>query len=292
MIRFTLRGWLPAALVLLAAVHPAAAQAPFDACRNRDGSPIPAVVDDDMPDAGIAMLRNGRPVIMWNARANARLSGTEQLFIYLHECGHHMLAHLYHPQVDTRAEIEADCWAIQLMMDGGMIQARHLAALEASRRHVRGDHTHLGGAAHVRSLEQCLAVRTDARAWAAALDTVTREAADSFAGHRGWLLDSTGTPLVYEALVDLPGTYHCEVVGIALRSVVFAARKEGPAVERYRKLVPIIRRWLPAGWTATELPAGSDGSRTFQAQDGTLGTLITLAQRGTRVYVLVKLQPV
>jgi hypothetical protein len=240
----------------------------------------------------MAVLRNGRPVILWNDRVNARLSGTERLFIYLHECAHHTLVHLYHPQVGSRDETEADCWAIQLMMDGGMIKARHLAQLEASRRTVRGDATHLGGEDEVRSFAQCLAVRTDPRAWAAALDTVTRESGDSFAERRGRLLDSVATPLVYEALVDLPGTYDCEVVGIALRCPVFAARKAPAAVERYRKLVAIVRAWLPVGWTATERSAGEGGGRTFLAQDGLRGTLITVAQSGARVYVLVKRAPV
>jgi hypothetical protein len=279
-------------LVSLGLARPAAGQVPFDACQDRDGHPIPVVIDDDMAEAGMAMLRNERPVIVWNARLNARLTRTEQLFIYLHECAHHTLVHLYHPQVDTRDETEADCWAIQLMTDGGMIKPRHLAELEASRRTVRGDATHLGGEAQVRSFAQCLALRTDPRAWAAALDTVTREAGDSFAARRGRLLDSVGTPLVYEALVDVPGTYDCEVVGIALRCLVFAARKEKAAAERYRKLVAIVRSWLPVGWTATEPAVVQEGERTFLAQDGLRGTLITVAQSGARVYLLVKRLPV
>src|SRR5438034_203314 len=82
-----------------------------------------------------------------------------------------------------------------------------LALLESSRQTVRGDETHLGGEAQVRSLERCLSVRTDAKAWAAALDTVVVAARDSFSSRRGRLLDAQSTPEVYEALLDLPGTY-------------------------------------------------------------------------------------
>jgi hypothetical protein len=128
----------------------------FEACRDRDNRPIPGVVDNTMTHAGVATVQNGHPVILWNSHTNGRLSQTEQLYIYLHECAHHALGHLYHTGVDARNEREADCWAIQLMVDGGMIKGRQFDALQRSRRTVRGDDAHLGGEAHLRSLEQCL----------------------------------------------------------------------------------------------------------------------------------------
>jgi hypothetical protein len=267
-------------------------QVPFGACRDRDDRPIPAVVDNTMADAGEAVERDGHPIILWNARDNARLSQTEQIFIYLHECAHHVLGHLYHRGTEARDELEADCWAIELMVDEGIIKSRHLAVLERSRETVRGDETHLGGEAHVRSLEQCLSTRTDAKAWAAALDTVVVAARDSFGTRRGRLLDAMSTPQVYEALLDVPGTYDCEIVGAAFRCTVFAARTAGPAEGRYHRLLKILRGWLPAGWTATER-AGEDGTnRTFLAQEDRTGTLLTLALTGARVYLLVKRVPV
>ena len=117
-------------------------------------------------------------------------------------------------------------------------------------------------------------------------------AQDGFTTRRGRLLDSTGTPLVFEALIDVPGTYDCEVVGVALRCMVFAARKDGAAEKRYRELVKILQAWVPSGWTSTER-LGDDGkSRTFLAQDALTGTLITWACAGARVYLLVKRAPV
>jgi hypothetical protein len=271
----------------------AQAQVPFEACRDRDNRLIPGVVDNTMAYAGIATVQNDHPVILWNAHSNGRLSQTEQIFIYLHECAHHTLGHLYHhASVDARDELEADCWAIQLMVDGGMIRSRHLEVLERSRRTVRSDDTHLGGEAHVRSLEECLSIRTDGKAWAATLDTVTSAAPDSFTTRRGRLLDSTSTPPVFEALLDVPGTYDCEVVGGALRCMVFAARKDGAAEKRYEQLVKILRAWLPSGWTFTEQLGDNGKTRTFLAQDGLTGTLITWACTGARVYLLVKRAPV
>lgn len=127
-------------LALASLTAQAQAQVPFDACRDRDDGPILGVVDNTMTHAAVATVRNGHPMIRWNSRTNGRLSQTEQIFIYLHECAHHTLGHLYHPAADdARDEREADCWAIQLMVDGGMIKGRHFQALERSRRTVRGD---------------------------------------------------------------------------------------------------------------------------------------------------------
>jgi len=278
-------------LPVLAVAPGLEAQVPVAACRDRDDRPIPSVVDNTMADAGEAVERDGHPVILWNARSNARLSQTEQIFIYLHECAHHVLGHLYHRGTEARDELEADCWAIQLMVDGGMIRPRQLAVLESSRESVRGDETHLGGEAHVRSLEQCLSLRTDAKAWAVALDTVVVAARDSFSSRRGRLLDAQSTPEVYEALLDLPGTYDCEIVGAALRCTVFTARSAGPAKGRYHRLLKILRGWLPVGWTSTERVGGDGKSRTFLAQEDLTGTLVTLALSGARVFVLAKRVP-
>jgi hypothetical protein len=74
--------------------------------------------------------------------------------------------------------------------------------------------------------------------------------------------------------------------------MVFAAREDGPAEGRYKRLLKIVRRWLPTGWTSTER-VGEDGkSRTFLAQEDLTGVLLTLALTGPRVYLLVKRVPV
>jgi hypothetical protein len=276
-------------LVFLAVLLPdAAAQVPFDACRDREDRVIPGVVDDSAAYAGLATIREGKPVIVWNAAANRHLSDTEQIFVYLHECAHHRLGHLYMRGDDRRSEAEADCWAIQLMVDGGMIRGRHLARLERSRRTVPGDETHLGGEAHVWSLRRCLELRTDRKAWAAALDTLVRAAADGFVASRGRALDSLAAVPVYESQHGTPGTYDCEVIGAAVRCLVFASREPEPAAERYARLTALLREWLPLGWTSTERRDSAGSARLFLAQDGMTGTLVSLARNGARVHFLVK----
>jgi hypothetical protein len=286
------RGMVPLFLTLLAPPT-AVAQVPYDACLDRNGQVIPGVVDNSMPYSGVATEQEGKPVILWNQKTNQVVSPTEQISIYLHECAHHTLGHLYRRPYTPAVELEADCWAIQLMVDGGMIKARHLAILEKSQRRMRGDAYHLGGEALLQSLQRCLDVRTDPKAWAEALKALVRAAQDSFATQRGRMLDSTSADTVYESPLDAPGTYDCEVINGAMRCIVFAAKKPGPAEDRFERLVKIVRSWLPVGWTSVKRVAPDGRERTFLAQDGMTGTLLTLLlTRTSRVYLLVKRVPV
>ncbi len=284
---------LGAALSLAAPAFPSSVhgQAPFEICRDRENRIIPGVVDNSIGYAGLADQRDGRPVIVWNARSNRHLSQAEQVLIYLHECAHHRLGHLYAPGDDPRYELEADCWAIQRMADGGMAPRRHFAALERARRSVRGDRAHLGGEAHVRSLRWCLEVRTDRKAWAAALDSLVRAAEDGFVSSRGRAIDTLAVPPIYHSRLGTPGTYDCEVVGAAIRCLVFDSRKPGPAAERYTSLVRILRGWLPPGWTSTQRTDPELGN-LFLAQNGMTGTLLSLARGGARIHFLVKRSPI
>ena len=135
-------------------------------------------------------------------------------------------------------------------------------------------------------------MRTDSKAWARALDTLILAAQDSFASSRGRVVDSTSIGLVYESSIGTPGTFDCEVVGGALRCMVFASRKPNPAKDRFERLTKILRAWLPVGWTSVERAATSRGERSFLAQDGMTGTLLSLLLSGPRVYFLVKRVPV
>lgn len=271
---------------------PALAQVGPDLCRDRRGRVIPEVVDDRIPWAGVATYLGGQPVILWNARHNRRLSTNEQSFIYLHECGHHALGHLRQYVNNARWELEADCWAIQRMVEGGMVRGHRLALLLEARQGVRGDAFHLGGDAHVRSLWACVQARTSAAAWARALDEFVRASRDGFIRSRGLMLDAAPGPPVYESLVDAPGTYDCEVVGPVTRCPVFAGRKPGPARKRFDRLVRVIRDWLPAGWISIMRPGEEDAGHTFFAHDAATGTLITLVQRGPRLQLLVRRAPI
>lgn len=275
-------------LVATLAGSPAAGQRALESCRDREDRPVARVTDNAITYAGLAAHRHGRPVIIWNARVNGRLSFVERTYIYLHECAHHRLGHLEQLANDLRWEVEADCWAVQAMVDGGLIGRRHLRQLEQSRATSRGDATHLGGEAHARSLRACLEVRTDRQAWAAALAAMRRAARDGFAGVRGRVLDSLGGVPVHESLVDAPGTFDCQVAGRAIRCMVLESKTPGRARKHYERLVRLVRAWLPPDWTALERRRGDRTADSFLARDQESGVTLSLARHRGRVELLVR----
>jgi hypothetical protein len=278
----------PAALLILLAVvlaAPVAAQLPFDGCVDREDRAVRGIVRNDIGWAGVADLVNGEPVIYWNADANEHLSRPTQIFIYLHECAHHMLGHLWKPNA-LKWEMEADCWAAQLMWEGGMLRGQHIPVIERELRTTRGDEHHLGGERLMRALRECLDVKTDHDAWYAALTAFAAASRDGFAGIEGQAIPPDGRSGRFETELDLPGTYDCEITAARqVRCLVFAARDAKRTRSRYRELVKILRGWLPPTWTADEPAAASDGvAHSFVAEDGDRGTRIALvATTGNRI---------
>ena len=172
-------------VLALAATNSAAAQLPFDACIDRHDRPVRGIVRNDLGGfAGQATLLNGEPVIYWNADANEHISRPSQIFIYLHECAHHTLGHLWKANA-LKWEMEADCWAAQLMYESGMLRGQHIRVIERELRTIKGDNHHLGGDELMRALQGCLDVKTDQEAWAAALTAFTAASGDGFAAIQG-----------------------------------------------------------------------------------------------------------
>jgi hypothetical protein len=266
------------------------AQAPFNACTDRLGAPIPSRTNDKMGYAGMAGYENGKPVIWWNKHSLSDAAEVELLFIYMHECAHLSLGHSFR-YGGVEDEIEADCWAVQLMVDGEMISQFEFDTLLAIRARVAGDGGHLGGDGHVWSLHRCLSVRTDRVAWAEALPPIVQAGATHFTGIRGRELEAEeGKDSIWESTLDLPGTYDCEVMGTKrLRCMVFLSRSQKPAAARYKKLVDILIRWLPEGWTYVENPSPKPPfSKAFHAQDPTTGeTLSLLLGTSPKLYFVV-----
>jgi hypothetical protein len=148
------RALLASTALLTATTTRSTAQVPFEACLDRLNRPIPGIVDNTIHNSAEATRRDGQRVIPWNAKEVARVSRTAQLFIYLHECGHHTLGHLSKGE-NPLVEREADCWAIQLMVDGGMINGSELHQLDLELHRFRSDRFHLGGQALLESLQSC-----------------------------------------------------------------------------------------------------------------------------------------
>ncbi len=288
------RGLRLSALFLCTVAGAAHAQ---NMCVDRSGKPISEVVDNSLTSAGGAVLRNGERLILWNEAAASKSSQTGQLFLYLHECAHHTLGHVYR-SLNLRWELEADCWAFQLLAEGGFVKNRRLVEFERDLAATPGDALHLGGQVLLDSLQSCLSIRTDPQAWATALAAFTRAARERFNSIRGDPVEDA-QPGTFESLIDAPGSFDCEVlVPASLRCLLFSARKNGLAQSRYQQLVKIFRRWLPSHWTsidqrshwvATEAGAARRPVRQFLAQDSEDGTLLALVvTQESRVYLVMR----
>lgn len=265
-------------------------------CVDRSGKPIAEIVDNSLTSAGGAVLRNGERLILWNEAAASKSSETGRLFLYLHECAHHALGHVYRSP-DVRWELEADCWAFQLLAEGGLVKKRRLVEFEQDLAASSGDALHLGGQILLDSLQSCLTVRTNQQAWATALKLFATAAAERFKPIRGDTVEDA-KPGTYESLVDAPGSFDCEVLEPAsVRCLLFASRKDGPAKSRYQQLVKIFRHWLPPDWTSTDqrapwvgdVTSGRRPIRQFLAQDSEKGTLLALVlTQDARVYMVMR----
>jgi hypothetical protein len=92
-------------------IVPPAAEERSIACRDFRNRPVRIVDVADLGDAGRAEFVQGNPVIMLDPALMGKLPETLQLFFKLHECGHHVLGHLFAPT--EASEREADCWAVK-----------------------------------------------------------------------------------------------------------------------------------------------------------------------------------
>lgn len=255
---------------------PLAAQLPADDCVDRSGRPVRGIVRNDMPWAGAATELNGESVIYWNQGRNGRATLPARLFIYMHECAHHVLGHVWKGPAQEW-EAEADCWAVQTLLEQGRLRRRHLGQLEGQLRRSRAGVTRFSGGPR-RSLGDCIDVKTDRVAWARALDALAAASADSFTSIMGQAVPRPSSRTgIHESGTDLPGTYDCEVTSVRdVRCTVFTGQSARSVIRRHRALDEIVRRWLPPAWTAEDRPAGAGLLRRLEVSD-TVGSRLTLS---------------
>ncbi|MEQ1694660.1 MAG: hypothetical protein ABL901_02365 [Hyphomicrobiaceae bacterium] len=133
---------------------PPAADRSVVACRDFRNRTVRTVEVQALGDAGRAEFVAGAPVIMLDPVLMGGLPANLQVFFKLHECGHHVLGHLFAPT--TESEKEADCWAIKqerkhgLTHDDIVAWKPHFAASKGSR------FGHLPGPQRVEFLLACL----------------------------------------------------------------------------------------------------------------------------------------
>ena len=259
----------PGAIVAsLVVVTGASAQVPFKTCFDRQDQPIQAVVDNGLPYAGVATITaDGVPVIFYNKQALSRTSPQARHFVYLHECGHHALRHVWKDPSRLR-EMEADCWAVQQMVEQGLIKKRKVDELQAEIGMSRG----LG------TLKGCVDVKTDQDLWRRSLDLLTLAGAHKFDAIRGDPIVEAHERGFFESTLDLPGIFNCELTPEESFSCeIFNGRDEKAALKHYDKVLPIIQSWLTDDWLTFErVRARPTELRRFVAQDIQSGSLIIL----------------
>ncbi|MFI5235069.1 MAG: hypothetical protein ACHQXA_05105 [Gemmatimonadales bacterium] len=236
----------------------ARAQIPYDACHDRAGKLVPGIIRED-PDgfAAEATSKDGHPIIYWSDHRLAGSSHWFKMLTYIHECAHIRLRHIYTIGETPVAERQADCWAISLMQDGGLIGQEQEDSLMAEVATIKGDPNHLPGDAEVRNMQLCLAARTDQRAWSAMLDSLVTASATGFRSILGPRIFEITDRVVFQATLGPPSVWDCDLSDRAVyRCPLLAAREQKQAERRYKELTKIARKWLPEGWQATEQGSG------------------------------------
>jgi hypothetical protein len=148
-------GAVAAAAFLCAAIDGTPAQSAQSIARQRDGALMIAgralrcgtsrnVLDARLPNLGLA----APGVLVINPRALDRWSGTVQLFVYHHECGHHHIG---------GDELKADCWAVNEGVRQGWLTREGLGQVCRSFGGGPATSTHPSGARRCASLDRCFA---------------------------------------------------------------------------------------------------------------------------------------
>jgi hypothetical protein len=237
-------------------------------CVDRTERPIQGVIDNTLAYAGVAtVLPDGTPVIYLNQDVLKKATPLARRFILLHECAHHHLRHVYRDPSRT-LEIEADCWAIQYLVEHDIVKERHVDELQAE----------LGPSRGIGDLRGCLAVKADPALWRRSLDLLTRAGARKFAPIRGAPIREDPERGFFESTLDLPGTFGCELTPAdAFSCEVFHGKDDGPTTTRYETIRDIIQDWLPETWLTFErVDPRPEERRRFVAQRITTGAQMTL----------------
>ena len=133
------------------------AQVTFDGCSDFRGLPVASILNPALPDVAMASLApNGAPIIQYNPNVLITLSPQTRMFFYAHECAHHALAHMAR-NIPFRQEQEADCWAIQTLVQRGIFTLQgDVAAVQRDLAFSPGDWTHVPGPQRQFNLQACL----------------------------------------------------------------------------------------------------------------------------------------
>lgn len=134
------------------------ASAQFSGCPDFRGLRATNVPDPTLNDGAQATWApNGMPIIRYNPAVLSFLSPHARRFVYMHECGHHVLAHAIR-HIPFAQEQEADCFAIVTLVRRGEFTPTDVTRLQMEIANLGpGDATHLPWPQRALNLVACLA---------------------------------------------------------------------------------------------------------------------------------------
>jgi hypothetical protein len=123
-------------------------------CRDFRGSVVRAIRMDDIGDVAHARVINRMPIITLNQSRLDTLPVKLQIFFFHHECGHHVMGHVFYPTATS--ENEADCWAIKLGRSQGQFTRKDVEDFAPHLARSRGSpFGHLPGPLRAQRLLAC-----------------------------------------------------------------------------------------------------------------------------------------
>jgi hypothetical protein len=131
----------------------------FASCTDSQGKPV-GYYQIPTPDEGPAfstLLKNGEPAIVYNVSMLAKYSTSVDTarFIFLHECGHCALGHIYANKMShkktNQQELDADCYAAKRGKSLGLNLTNVLKDVNILPR----DPDHPAGPVRAKNIEAC-----------------------------------------------------------------------------------------------------------------------------------------
>ena len=131
-------------------------------CVDVRGIPVLNVRNDTLNDVAFSDLMRPMgpvfyPLIIMNVKRLQQLSKASQAFFVAHECGHHVLGHLYQRRPGVNVEQEADCYALRTLIRRGWFTFQHIRDVQNDmRKFARASIYHADGPGRASALMDCL----------------------------------------------------------------------------------------------------------------------------------------
>lgn len=131
-------------------------------CKDYFRRPVLNVRNDTLNDVAFSdMMRMGGmimgPMIIFNSKRLKTLTKASQKFFLAHECGHHVLGHLYFRRIGHAAEQEADCYAIRHLIRIGQFTIKDIEDVQGDmRKYGQASLYHKNGEERASALTECM----------------------------------------------------------------------------------------------------------------------------------------